>query len=199
MSLSTWIRGIALLRHPSLVRELEHRFVHLSQVDVIRQGSRDCRVSDAVILRNFDAARLKLQERVTISEGVVLSFGDQQTGFGRIEIGSDTWIGQYNNFRAGGSEIRIGQHCLISQFCTLVASGHGIARGAPIQSQSPPGDRLGVTLGDDVWLGAGVAIMPGVKVGNGAVIGAGSVVTKHVPDNEIWTGIPAKRRGERLE
>lgn len=49
-----------------------------------------------------------------------------------------------------------------------------------------------VQIGDDVWIGRRVMIMPGVKIGNGVVIGAGAVVTKDVPDYAIVGGVPAK-------
>jgi len=49
-----------------------------------------------------------------------------------------------------------------------------------------------VSIGNHVWIGANVIILPGIKIGNYVVIGAGSVVTKHVPDNCIVAGNPAK-------
>ena len=49
-----------------------------------------------------------------------------------------------------------------------------------------------VVIGNDVWIGMRVIIMPGVKIGNGVVIGAGAVVTKDVPDFAIVGGVPAK-------
>lgn len=48
-----------------------------------------------------------------------------------------------------------------------------------------------VTIGNDVWIGANVIILPGVKIGNGAIIAAGAVVTKDVPDYAVVGGVPA--------
>jgi acetyltransferase-like isoleucine patch superfamily enzyme len=56
-----------------------------------------------------------------------------------------------------------------------------------------------VVLEDDVWLGAGVVVTPGVTIARGAVVGANAVVTKDVPEYEIWAGVPARRIGERTE
>nr|WP_141412120.1 DapH/DapD/GlmU-related protein [Alistipes communis] len=47
-------------------------------------------------------------------------------------------------------------------------------------------------IGDDVWIGTRVIILPGVKIGSGAVIAAGAVVSRNVPDFAIVGGIPAR-------
>ncbi len=49
-----------------------------------------------------------------------------------------------------------------------------------------------VTLGMDVWVGAGAIIMPGVTVGDAAIIGAGAVVTKDVAAGQSVVGVPAR-------
>lgn len=49
-----------------------------------------------------------------------------------------------------------------------------------------------VVIGNDVWIGTNVVVLPGVKIGNGAIIAAGAVVTKDVPDYAIVGGVPAK-------
>ena len=49
-----------------------------------------------------------------------------------------------------------------------------------------------VTIGNDVWIGANVTILPGVTIGNNVIIAAGAVVTKNIPDNVIAGGVPAK-------
>jgi len=49
-----------------------------------------------------------------------------------------------------------------------------------------------VTIGNNVWLGAGAIVLPGVTIGDGSVIGAGSVVTKDVPSNVLAFGAPCR-------
>ena len=53
-------------------------------------------------------------------------------------------------------------------------------------------DNRTVTIGNDVWIGANVVILPGVRIGDGAVLAAGAVVTKDVPAYAIVGGVPAK-------
>jgi acetyltransferase-like isoleucine patch superfamily enzyme len=49
-----------------------------------------------------------------------------------------------------------------------------------------------VSIGDDVWIGASVSVLPGVTIGRGAVIGAGAVVTHSIPDWAVAAGQPAR-------
>jgi len=49
-----------------------------------------------------------------------------------------------------------------------------------------------VRIGDDVWIGGNVTIVPGVTIGQNVVVAAGAVVTKDVPDNVLVGGVPAK-------
>ena len=51
---------------------------------------------------------------------------------------------------------------------------------------------IDITIGDNVWIGGNVCILPGVTVGDNVVIGAGSVVTKDIPDNVIAAGNPCR-------
>ena len=51
---------------------------------------------------------------------------------------------------------------------------------------------LPVKIGDKVWIGGGVTILPGVTIGDNSVIGAGSVVTKDIPANVVAAGNPCR-------
>ncbi len=64
-------------------------------------------------------------------------------------------------------------------------------KGIPKNSGHPAG-KGDMVIGNDVWIGAHVVILPGVQIGDGAIIGAGSIVVKNVEDYEIVAGNPAK-------
>jgi acetyltransferase-like isoleucine patch superfamily enzyme len=49
-----------------------------------------------------------------------------------------------------------------------------------------------IVIGEYVWIGANATILPGVEIGDNAIIAAGAVVTKHVPENAVVAGVPAK-------
>ena len=108
-----------------------------------------------------------------------------------IRIGRNSIIGNYCNLRTGGGDIEIGDHVLLAQFVSLIASGHGVRAGIPISEQDLPSKR-GIKIEDGVWIGASAVILPGVVIGEGAVVGAGAIVTSDVPANAIVGGNPAR-------
>ncbi|WP_149497781.1 acyltransferase [Roseiconus lacunae] len=190
-------RGLRLLRHPELIADLGSRQSHLNIIHEIRSKAINLRLSSDIVLNHYQPDALQIHEDVSIGYGCVLSFGDLHNGHGKISIGPQTWLGPYNNLRSGGGEIKIGSGCLISQFCTLVASHHSTVKGQWIRNQPPTAEKRDVVLGDDVWLGAGVTVTAGVQIRTGAVIGAGAVVVSDVPAEEIWAGVPARKIGVR--
>jgi acetyltransferase-like isoleucine patch superfamily enzyme len=54
-----------------------------------------------------------------------------------------------------------------------------------------------IKIGKNVLVGGNSVVLRGVQIGDGAVIGVGSVVTKSVPSNEIWGGVPARKIMDR--
>lgn len=111
---------------------------------------------------------------------------------GRLEIGDNTYIGELNNIRAAGGIIKIGNNCCISQHVTIVASNHSYKKDILICDQVWDAKKHSVFIGNDVWIGANVVILPGVRINNGAVIGAGTIVNKDVPENAVVVRNPAK-------
>ena len=74
--------------------------------------------------------------------------------------------------------ITIGNHCFIGPSCGMYTANHPLVAGERNEGLEIA---LPITLEDNIWLGAGVTILPGVTIGKGSVIGAGSVVTKDIP------------------
>jgi acetyltransferase-like isoleucine patch superfamily enzyme len=132
-----------------------------------------------------------------IEVGTVLAAKPGRFGPGSIRIGRSTYVGEHNNLRTEGADLAIGDHCLISQFVSLIAAGHAYERRDLRIDEQGVSDRHGLRIGDDVWIGAGATVLPGVAIGTGAVIGGGSVVTRDVPPYAIAAGNPARVVGER--
>ena len=148
------------------------------------------------ILRYKDRKSIVISDRVYIGAFSVLIVLDDVSPNAYKEsylsIGTDTYIGEGNNIRAAGGQIRIGANCLISQHVTIVASNHNMKPDQLIKKQGWSKDNNFVVINDDVWIGAGSIVLPGITIGTGAVIAAGSVVTKNVEEYAIVAGNPAK-------
>ena len=86
-------------------------------------------------------------------------------------------------------QLTLGDRVSIAPRVTLVLSSHpNESRIRPVA----PVARAPIIIEADVWLGAGVVVLPGVTIGRGAIVGANSVVTKDVPPLNVVGGIPAR-------
>lgn len=112
---------------------------------------------------------------------------------GCIKIGANVGIGSNCVIHAGKTNVvQIGNNALIAPYVYIGGTRYHFDRlDIPIDEQGPA-PQGGVTIGDDVWIGAGTVIVDGIKIGNHAIIGAGAVVTKDVPEYAIVGGVPAK-------
>jgi len=107
-----------------------------------------------------------------------------------IKIGRDSLVGEYSVIRGQGG-VQIGDRVYTSPFTQIIAVNHVFDDpNRPFTEQGITAQ--GITIEDDVWLGAGAVITDGVRVGKGAVIAAGAVVTKDVPPHTVVGGVPAK-------
>jgi len=114
---------------------------------------------------------------------------------GSLRIGDRSVIGAFCNLRAAGGAIEIGHNTMLAQGISLIASGHKIEFGSIYRDAPWSEDRTRVRVGNNCWIGAGVTVLPGCCIGDNSVVGAGSVVTKSIPENEVWANIPARRIG----
>jgi len=91
------------------------------------------------------------------------------------------------------SSIKIGKNCLIAANTNIIdCNGHGLSMEAPENRINSTGETYDVEIEDNVWIGAGVMILPGVKIGSGSVVGAGSIVVKSMPSMSLIAGNPAR-------
>ena len=86
-------------------------------------------------------------------------------------------------------EVYIGDNVMIGPHTLITTVGHPLS---PKGRRNELGQASEIHIGDDVWLGGNVTVLPGVTIGNNVVVGAGAVVTKDIPDNSLALGVPAK-------
>lgn len=105
-----------------------------------------------------------------------------------ITIGKKFYA-NYNLTILDTAKITIGDHVFIGPNCNIFAAIHPLdikRRNQDLEAALP------VTIGNNVWLGGNVTILPGVTIGDNTTIGAGSVVTKDIPNSVVAAGNPAK-------
>ena len=115
-----------------------------------------------------------------------------------ISIGNNCTFNESVHLNGAGG-IEIGDWVRIAHGSSLISEDHEYSDlTKPIALQGARYEKI--TIGRDVWIGAGVRVLKGVTIGEGAIIGAGAVVTKDVPAYAIAVGTPAKilrYRGDR--
>lgn len=105
------------------------------------------------------------------------------------EIGNNSGIGEGAKLYG---RVIIGDDVMMGPQCWIYTQNHAFSSlDKPMREQGPQKERP-VRIGNDVWIGGRVTILPGVNIGNGVIIGAGSVVTKDVEDYAVVGGNPAK-------
>ncbi len=105
-----------------------------------------------------------------------------------IEVG-ENFFANYNFTVLDVGPVRIGDNAQIAPNVSIYTAGHPVH---PDSRNSGYEYGIGITIGDNVWIGGNACILPGVTIGNNVVIGAGSVVTRDLPDNVIAVGNPCR-------
>ncbi len=105
-----------------------------------------------------------------------------------IEVG-ENFYANHGLTILDGAKVSFGDNVFIAPNCGFHTAGHPIdseRRNVGLEFAHP------ITVGNNVWFGAGVQVIPGVTIGNNVVIGTGSIVTKDIPDNVVAVGNPCK-------
>ena len=122
----------------------------------------------------------------TVHESVAV-FPPFYSEFGKnLTLGKNVFINIGCRFQDTGG-ISIGDGTLIGHGSTLTTLNHDVDPNRRADIVPAP-----IVIGNKVWLGAAVTVLPGVTIGDGAIVGAGAVVTRDVPANVIVAGVPAK-------
>lgn len=124
---------------------------------------------------------------VHVGKDVNIERGAQITS--KMRVGDRSGVG-INAMMHG--EVIIGDNVMMGPECIVYTRNHAFADVTIPMNMQGFSEERPVIIGNDVWIGGRVIILPGVKVGDGAIIGAGAVVTKDVPDYAIVGGNPAK-------
>ena len=105
-----------------------------------------------------------------------------------ISVGNNFYA-NFNLVILDEAPVTFGDNVFIAPNCGFYTAGHPIEaaeRNKGLEYARP------ISVGNNVWIGAGVSVLPGVTIGDNCVIGAGSVVARNIPDNSVAVGNPCK-------
>ena len=105
-----------------------------------------------------------------------------------IEIG-ENFYANHNLIILDGNKVKFGDNVFVAPNCSFYTAGHPLdyeTRNKGLEYAKP------ITVGDNVWIGGNVVVLPGVTIGDNVVIGAGSIVNKDIPSNSVAVGNPCR-------
>lgn len=146
-----------------------------------------CSIEERVIVDLGTGGRggLAMASRAKLKVGVIIRCYN-----GEVSLGHHSTVGDYCVLCAHGG-VRIGAHVGIGSHCSFTASSHTRSHSdVPFRYQGETA--VGITIGDDVWMGAGVRVLDGCNIGDSTTVGAGSVVTRSLPRQSVCAGAPCR-------
>jgi virginiamycin A acetyltransferase len=139
---------------------------------------------------------IKINKECTIRDNSIIR--------GRVQINQGTNINR--SVEVMGGKVTMGKYCAIARNVTFQSRNHTTAWpsmqlnfyktkvGNPLPTETEP-----IIVGDDVWVGTKVIILPGVTIGNGAIVAAGSIVVDDVEPYSLVAGVPAIHKKYRFD
>lgn len=138
----------------------------------------------------------KIEERTEVMRQILGKTGNQffieqpficDYGY-NIEIG-ENFYSNHNLVILDANKVKFGNNVFIAPNCGFYTAGHPLdyeARNKGLEYAKP------IEVGNNVWIGGNVVVLPGVSIGDNVVIGAGSIVTKDIPSNSVAVGNPCR-------
>ena len=166
------------------------------EVDAIKQNAiKNCRIYNSIDDENKQKQYDFLCEMLgSVGENVWIAKTFNCDNGKNIFIG-DNFTANFNVTILDVKEVYIGDNVMIGPHTLITTVGHPLT---PKGRREHLAQASEIHMGNDVWLGGNVTILPGVTIADNVVVGAGAVVTKDIPDNSLALGIPA-RVVKRLE
>ena len=160
-----------LLEELNAVKEIIHEYNQLSP----SQTDRRLRILKGLLGNIAD-------DEIIINQPFYCDYGKQ------ISVGR-RFFANFHLTILDEARVTIGDDCFIGPNVSIYTACHSTD---PVERNSRREWAEPVTIGDNVWIGGSVTILPGVTIGNNVTIGAGSVVTKDIPDNVVAVGNPCR-------
>ncbi len=159
-----------------LLRELNENKERIQEYNMIR--SSDSGAKERMIRKILG----KAGKDVCVNQPFFCDYG------ANIEVG-DGFFSNFNFTVLDEAKVIIGNDVFIGPNVSIYTACHSTD---PVERNSRREWAEGVTIGNNVWIGGSVTILPGVQIGDNVTIGAGSVVTKNIPTGTVAVGNPCR-------
>jgi acetyltransferase-like isoleucine patch superfamily enzyme len=181
------LKGLVLQRRLIFIFVADH--VNLRGASLIRFG-RGVTLERGVTMDGTMRHGIVLGDHVKIGPySTLLGATISNLGEG-IRIGANSAVDAYSFIGSAGA-INVGENVIMGQHVCFHPENHNFERtDIPIKAQGTT--RIGITIEDDVWVGANVTFLDGACVGRGSIIGAGSLVRGKIPPYSVAVGTPAR-------
>ncbi|NBH25255.1 sugar O-acetyltransferase [Lachnospiraceae bacterium] len=169
----------------------DREMAYISDEEIFEEQKRARRLTQALNTADrsdFDAIGKIVKELLGRSEGAFINPPFYCDYGSHIEVGKN-FFANYNCTIIDVAKVTIGNNCQMAPNVAIYTAGHPLH---PVARNSLYEYGIGVSIGDNVWIGGNTVILPGVHIGNNVVIGAGSVVTKDIPDWSLAAGNPCR-------
>jgi len=172
------------------------RGVRLAHGAIVEGSARRINVGPSTVVESGAVLSTEYGGSIRIGSNCVVRRGAMLLTYGGdIAIGDNCGVGPYAVLYGHGG-LTVGNNVWIAAHSVVVPANHTFgAVDKPIHSQQLVME--GITIGSDVWIGAGAKVLDGVWIGDGAVIGAGAVVVDDIMPMSINAGVPARQVGTR--
>lgn len=189
LSYMPWLYYSLKPKHQSWARPWQQELQrHLAGLETVSFGQ-DCFVAPEARLFAEPGRDIVLGDGSSIAADCFLH--------GPISIGRQVSINHHCSLDGGRAGLVIGDNSRIGPHCSIYGFDHRMALDKPINQQGV--NSSGISIGEDVWLGARVGLVDGINIGKHAVIGMHSVVTSDIPEYAIVAGNPARIIGQRRQ
>jgi acetyltransferase-like isoleucine patch superfamily enzyme len=164
---------------------------------LMKQDFNDCFIKRSIEIqgkRNYSEF-IAIEHHSVIEKDCFIWIADEKDANPLLKIGERVYIGR-DVYLGVFQPLSIGKNTIIGAYTYIISANHQTKElQIPVRDQGYTG--APISIGENVWIGCHVVILPGVMIGEGAVIAAGAVVTGNVPSNEVWGGVPAKKMKTR--